>query len=546
MRKVRYLFFAAFVAACCGGAMSGCIKEEGANPGSDTKNVPVLLNVGTRSVDATDGTPTSEEAMLHTLRVYAFIDSERVGYYYSEVPSEGSVRFLMDMTLKSTTTQTVDFYVVANERAMTDGSHTLSATTTRAQLDGYTFTGLSFTGASLTNGLPMFCKEEGVEINVAEDKDPDAPEDPNPPVNAGDHDGHTQLKQTIPLELRRPVAKLGVFAAKQSGETVDLTITGLALRRQGMRTSNYLMPQSEETLKGMDASGSDTDFALVPVNNPVAELNGAGAGTDGYTPVLDAPFYPFENPWGSASVDAQGDPAGNVLVVSYQFTGSDVRTHDVYLPAMLRNYYYRVRCLIKNSGLFTVEYMVADWENDADDNWESTFEYPTYTNLLTEGHKDAPAPETAPTIYYNSPIVPDYFVANDPSAAGTCSFFFQMSAPVGQRWTPTLMNAATTQYSLAVYDNTDKKVYDNDPNDPAHTAGIEASPNFYRIVVRVLDPDVALEGKFVTLGINTPSWLGDNQLLLINKTDTGTYWPADENDTVSSDILIGIKHIIKQ
>lgn len=305
MRKVRYLFFAAFVAACCGGAMSGCIKEDGATPGSDTKNVPVLLNIGTRSVDATDGTPTSEEAKLHTLRVYAFIGNERVGYYYSEVPSEkGSVRFLMDMTLKSTTTQTVDFYVVANEQAMTGGSHTLSATTTRDQLDGYTFTGLS-----LTNGLPMFCKKVGVEIDVAQDKDPNAPEDPNPPVNAGDHDDHTQLAaETIKLELRRPVAKLGVFAAKQPGETAELTITGLALQRQGMRTSNYLMPQSEETLKGMQASGSDTDFALVPVQAPVAELNGPGAGDDGYTPVLEAPFYPFENPWGSDAPNAPGAP----------------------------------------------------------------------------------------------------------------------------------------------------------------------------------------------------------------------------------------------
>lgn len=544
MRKVRYLFFAAFVAACCGGAMSGCIKEDGATPGSDTKNVPVLLNIGTRSVDATDGTPTSEEAMLHTLRVYAFIGNERVGYYHSEVPSEkGTVRFLMDMTLKSTTTQTVDFYVVANEQAMTGGSHTLSATTTRDQLDGYTFTGLS-----LTNGLPMFCKKVGVEIDVAQDKDPNAPEDPNPPVNAGDHDDHTQLAaETIKLELRRPVAKLGIFAAKQPGETAELTITGLALQRQGMRTSNYLMPQSEETLKGMQASGSDTDFALVPVQAPVAELNGPGAGDDGYTPVLEAPFYPFENPWGSDAPNAPGAPDGNVLVVSYRFAGSDVRTHEVYLPAMLRNHYYRVRCLVNNSGLFTVEYLVADWENDDDDNWESTFEYPTYTNLLTEGNQQAPDPVTAPTIYYYSADVPDHFVANDPSSAGTCSFFFQMSAPSGQWWTPTLMNAATTQYSLTVYDNTDKKVYDNDPNDPMHTAAIEAGPNFYRIVVRVLDPDVSLSGNFVMLGINTPSWLGDNQLLLINKTDTGLYWPTNEpeDQRVSSDILIGIEHIIQ-
>lgn len=541
MRKVRYLFFAAFVAAYGGGAMSGCVKEDGTTPGSDTKNVPVLLNIGTRSVDATNGTPTSEEATLHTLRVYAFIGNERVGYYYSEIPNEGSVRFLMDMTLKSTTTQTVDFYVVANEKAMTGGSYTLSPTTTPSQLEGYTFTGLS-----LTNGLPMFCRQLQVEIDVARDKDPNASEEPNLPVNAGEHDDHTQLAQTIELELRRPVAKLGVFAAKQPGETAELTITGLALRRQGMRTSNYLMPKSDETLKGMEASGSDSDFILDPVPDSVPELNGAGAGEDGYIPVLDTPFYPFENPWGSTIPNTLGDPEGNVLVVSYQFAGSDVRTHDVYLPPMVRNNYYRVRCLINNSGLFTVEYLVADWENDNDDNWESTFEYPTYTNLLTEGRQDAPEPDMAPTVYYNSPIVPDHFVADDPSSAGTCSFFFQMSAPSGQYWTPTLMNAATTQYSLTVYDNTDKKVYDNNPDDPMHNATIEAGPNFYRIVVRVLDADAALADNFVTLGINTPSWLGDNQLLLINKSDTGTYWPADASDTVSSDILIGIKHIIKQ
>ena len=71
--------------------------------------------------------------------------------------------------------------------------------------------------------------------------------------------------------------------------------------------------------------------------------------------------------------------------------------------------------------------------------------------------------------------------------------------------------------------------------------------NFYRIVVRVLDPDVSLSGNFVMLGINTPSWLGDNQLLLINKTDTGLYWPTNEpeDQRVSSDILIGIEHIIQ-
>ena len=81
MRKVRYLLLAAFVAACCGGAVSGCGKEDADSDSAGKKRVSVLMKVGTRSVDAADGTPTDAEAALHTLRVYAFVGDERVGYY---------------------------------------------------------------------------------------------------------------------------------------------------------------------------------------------------------------------------------------------------------------------------------------------------------------------------------------------------------------------------------------------------------------------------------------------------------------------------------
>ena len=58
MRKVRYLLLAAFVAACCGGALSGCGKEDADSDSAGKKRVSVLMKVGTRSVDAADGTPT--------------------------------------------------------------------------------------------------------------------------------------------------------------------------------------------------------------------------------------------------------------------------------------------------------------------------------------------------------------------------------------------------------------------------------------------------------------------------------------------------------
>ena len=67
-----------------------------------------------------------------------------------------------------------------------------------------------------------------------------------------DVQGHTLLKQELDFPLRRPVAKLGVFAAKEAGESAALTVTGLTLLKEGTRMYNYLMPQNE-TVSG--ASG---------------------------------------------------------------------------------------------------------------------------------------------------------------------------------------------------------------------------------------------------------------------------------------------------
>lgn len=182
MRKVRYLFLAAFVAACCAGRCPAAARGMGSDS-AGKKNVSVLLNVDSRSVDATDGTPTDEESALHTLRVYAFVGDRRVGYYYGSGDFGSPAVFLMDMALTSTTSQTVEFYVVANEAAMVTrgGSDVLTETTTRRQLGQFNFTELD-----ISQGLPMYCQTT-VAIDVAADS-------PNPPADP-DHGGHTQLAQ---------------------------------------------------------------------------------------------------------------------------------------------------------------------------------------------------------------------------------------------------------------------------------------------------------------------------------------------------------------
>ena len=211
MRKILY---AVFLFGCCASLLSGCIKEKYTVP-SEKGDALVQLNIGTRAVEETDGIPTNNETVLHSLRVYAFVDGQPAGHFYTKDGLDvNNPSFLMHLTMYSTMTQKVDFYVVANEAAMeTPGSSVLlTENTTETQLNHFTFTKLN-----TSKGLPMFCKQtETIDLTQLSDK---TPADPG-------HAGHTLLRQDLTFELKRPIGKLGVFAAKPGGENSSLRVTG--------------------------------------------------------------------------------------------------------------------------------------------------------------------------------------------------------------------------------------------------------------------------------------------------------------------------------
>ena len=115
MRRIGFILFVSLLAGACCAALAGCAKGEGPVSGEEI-NVAVQVNVDARAVESTDGTPTAAEAELHSLRVYAFIGDELVGYYFND--AEVADSFLMEMAVRSLSMQTVDFYVIANEAAM--------------------------------------------------------------------------------------------------------------------------------------------------------------------------------------------------------------------------------------------------------------------------------------------------------------------------------------------------------------------------------------------------------------------------------------------
>lgn len=507
MDSIKQILSRIFILGCLVGSLTDC-NEEDRTPLSGERTVQVQLDVHTRAVDASTGTPTDEESALHSLRIYAFsgvdYNSTTVGHLYLNKENLNNTTetksFLMDLKIKAEpTAQTLRFYAVANEGAMsTPGiEKTLGENTSETELKNFTFTLLKTPTSD--NGLPMFATDE-VTINTG---------NTSPQTESG-HEGHFTLKEKVEFELARPVGKLGLFAAKVAGETETLTVTGAKILKEGTRMRNYLFPQTDEVLKDIASKEAEIKLKLVKGNvnktlsEDISETDRRNPAN--YTALLDVPFYPFETPWGSASWNTPGNEKGAVLQIDYQF-GDKKNTGLVYLPRIERNHYYAICCLMRNSGKITVDYVVADWDDGG--NYELDFAYPTYTNPI----QPMEGSFSQPTVYYNPD--PD-------SDEGTFKARFSLTAPVGQEWQPTLLNATPADYEITVYQSEQgiqKKV------EPPYVA----SPSKYVIKIRALKPENA--GRKVELGIGyIPRWdPGAMSLLQINGTSGETKWPGSDD-----------------
>ncbi|MCI5718033.1 MAG: fimbrial protein [Alistipes sp.] len=508
MLNIRKISYGAVVAGFCLLSSVGCVKKDAAF--GERHDVTVQLNIGTRAVEETDGKPTTVESAIHSLRVYAFVDGQLVGHEFRKGDMSASATLWVDLVMTTLSTETVDFYLVANEEAMsTPGNEkTLTENTSESELNNFTFTTLKNISVY---GLPMFAKESReIDFSKLSNRQPTDPA----------HSGHTPLEQTLSFGLQRPVGKLGVFAAKEEGEAAELKITGLTMLEAGTRAFNYLMPQEIGTLKQSEMTGTG-DIELTHSSDVVdSELASSITPEErenpkNYTAVLGAPFYPFENPWGSGDWSSQQDEHGNILQIDYMF-GNDQRQGLVYMPAIERNKYYTVCCLMHNSGKITVAYDVADWEDGG--NYDLEFDYPSYD--LLQPFSGGSTPYAQPTVYYNS---------DASSTAGTYSFKFKIKGPVGQEWQPTLFDATAADYELSVYQKVDGV-------NTLVTPPYVASDTEYEIRVRALKVDNV--NKEFSMGIAyTPKWdPSASSLLLINMLDATA--PSNWQGSTSTEKIV--------
>lgn len=499
----KYRLFRVVAVFGCSLLPFSCVQDDdvACNSESEEGNVSLQMKVETAADNPTvPTTEITEEAQIHTLRVYAFADipaddadadkdGRLVGYYYTDKPAATtSLTFDMDITFYQKGTQKVNFYVVANEGAMsTPGvSKPFTQNTTEQELKDYTFTQLE--GPVSSKGLPMY-HQSSVTLNKA---------------------GSTSVPT---FNLQRPIGKLEVFAAKPVNEMSELKITGLTLLESGTRARNYLMPQTPDVLKGITSISGDFQ---IPVKADVVIGNMADGDKNkpgNFTAFQQSPAYLFENPWGSASWNTQGDEKGNVLQIDYAYAG-DARTGLVYLPPIERNNYYTIYCLFHNEGKISVTCKVANW--DLVKYPEMVFDYPTYSNPITPWKDNPDAPETAqfpqPQVYYSG----------DDNWNGSYSFKFSMMGPKGQHWKPTFYYGADTtpeDYKVSVWQGTTQIEKEKD--------GYPVSPAPYIIKVKATKPENV--GKNVSLGISyQPAWGGPAQLLLINGRTGALKWEKSE------------------
>ena len=503
-RRMNIRTWTFLLAAACGLAGSGCAKNDAGVPDEGRRRtVSLQMNVGTRAVSDTDEGMASEREAV-SLRVYAFDGETPAGHYFTNAPTgaDGIYTFVMDVDVKTVgTSQTLDFYVIANEHAALHPSVAFSESTTRAELESCYFTQIENTasGAHATPHLPMAAVRKQVEIPLdggAESTEPG-------------HEGHWSTGAEVDLTLERTVARLGVYFAKAEGNDASLFLQGLTLLEDGRRRRNYFLPPTDAQLQ---SGGWETmPFTIFEGDREITAVTQVGdLDPDRYEPG-NHPHYLFENFYGSDDPDEpqasgylNGTYRGNILQADYA-VGGERKRKLIYLPAVERNIFYKVFCAVETGGAIAVTYTVAPWD-DAESSLE--VDYPTYSCAPPAGD------DYSTDVYYSA----------DNELAGAFCLQFAMTQPAGRNWVPSVSGG---DYKLRIFNSTEEITDDN-------ARWVSSDKETYRIyVIPTRQYDAASPNPDGLLRISAPTWENRDDLLLINRNFSWNAGETDENRSVS-------------
>lgn len=520
MNKFRLIFILTLV----GAALTSCLNKDyhSKSETSDDVLLEIKVSTGELTTKAGEEKPMNHEKAIKSLRVYAFTNGSNVGHFYSgDINVSGEYSFLLDIATVVGDTQNVKIYAIANEKHMTNpGSPILlNEKTTEAQLLSLSYTGMTNTASA----LPMYYISDEITLDLKQYGRASAS------VNTEGHQGHEVLAQTLNIDLSKSFAKVQFYAAKLEGSTSSLSFKKITALKDGIRLVSFLYPRRD--LANVPTEQADKVF----LNSPVEVTASLASHVDdpaSYTTVSGY-AYLFENPSGSGDWTVNSpDGRATAFEVIYEVGGVEHKGY-VYLPAIERNKFYTVKCLINGEGNITLNVAVADWVEA--ENWSESFafEYPTYQNPLVNNIDPSGRTFDNPTMYYNV----------DNNEKGAFAVYFNFTAPLYQEWTPTLFDALGTDYAWRVYSPDAGGNYtvlagsslDSDRSGGKVTGSMVSGNVWYLIKVfpLVASPNTNKVKLAVTY---KPTWLNHNYYFMINGAEGDIAWADSGTDAEYIDI----------
>lgn len=455
------------------GMLASCIKEDNAM-GDNRDEIMIKLRAGTRAPGDNDLLIRDKDDHFSSLAVYVFDNNgNSLGLHKFTVGEEGVNSYATTAFPCSLLAESL--FAIGNYADYPDLDAVLVASLNKAAVQKLVANANGDVELKATNilmvgeaALPAFSEDAA-------------------------KDEHLEAKVT----LHRLAARVDVFVFKEEGWTEDVQITKVAFTG-GVK--NTTLAYSEGGGVTLPASVAYDVVREAAGNKSAAEDDGTTYWTDDTH--LHGRFYTYRT---SLSQDSEHAPR---LAVTTSANGM-VRTYSALIanPDATGNMVldagkvYQVKAVLKTSGV-QVEITVADWEDGG--RYELEFAYPQYTQMIPFGGsflEEGQYPQ--PVVYYNP----------DPASdAGTYSFEFSITGPVGQEWTPTLVGGTAADFRVEVLQG-----------GTLVEAPYSVSPDPYQIKVKALKS--GNEGMETALGIScVPKWDTQPMLLLIGGSEGKLKW----------------------
>lgn len=479
MIKVRHIIprLAALIAASV--LLGSCSKEMDQDK---EQLVTVQINLDEGNLTKAGEDPTVQEKVIGSVRIYAYRkdNGDFVGRYYREAASDQPI--FMDLALPVRGQYEVLFYIFVNEISvnMSDG-FVFPDRPAQDQLSAVRF-------QSIKPGfpLPMYCiQSETIDVSQMSDNLNTAP----------GHEDHYFLTKKVTFQLKRPMAKLSVYAAKAQG-TEAAKVHSVSYLKAGCRQYIYYLPAAYEILAAVPNRAIGRD--LMTEETSLTKMAVSGSTDAEYYHLLSSDTYIPATEVGGNEWQTKVDERQAAVHIQYSVGEDGVLKHGyVYLPKIECDSHYKIYFTITSEGRIILNYKVADWEEaDMTNLW---FDYPTHSYLEDSTDEDRPTE-------------PAQMSADNPFVC-----YFKMSYPENEKWRPMILDELSDKVTVKVYKDLQEV-----------SVPVDADPDDWYCIT-VTPGETLKAGAKVNLAIiysPSGSTTGEYEYLLINGSQDNYYWPG--------------------